>query len=90
MTDFELQCLQHYSLALQNLLLRIALVRHEDELFDGRGENLLVLRSDEHRCHADELQLEDGDNPLRQEAIDNVDSDPQRFWKHVISQMHLQ
>jgi len=51
--------LQDDPLALQDLLLRVAVLGHEYELIHGRGEDLFVFRCYEHGGDADELKLDE-------------------------------
>ena len=42
--------------------------------FNQLNELLLQLRGDEHARDPDQLQLRQGDNPSREEAVDDVDA----------------
>ena len=62
--DLEVEGLQDDALALEDLLLLVPLLGHEDELVYGRRENLLVIGGDEHGGDADELELDHRDDTL--------------------------
>ena len=76
MADVELECLENYTLALQDLIPSVALLRHEYELIDRWRQNLFIFRSNKHCSNADQLEFDLGDNTLCQEAVNNVDGDP--------------
>lgn len=90
MTNLEVKRLQHDAFPFENLFLGISFLGHEDELFDGGCKDFLILGSDEHRCDTHELELDQRDNSFCEEAVDNVDSDPERLRKHVVTQVDLQ
>jgi len=77
--NLEVEGLQDDSLSLQNLFTRIRILGQEDELLDSGGKNLLVLGSDEDGGDADQLKFGDGYNALCEEAVDDVDGDPDGF-----------
>lgn len=54
-----------------------------------RRHNLLVLRRNKHGGHTDKLELDERDDPDREESIDDVDGDPERFGRHLVSDVDL-
>ena len=55
--EVEVERLQQLALHPADVLLRVRVVRDVDEVADLRREHLLVLGGDEHRRHAEQLQL---------------------------------
>ena len=45
---------------------------------------------DEHADDTDELELCEGNNTLGEEAVDDVDGDPESLGKHMVAQVNLQ
>ena len=62
----------------------------DDDRRSPGGEDLLVLGGDEHGGHADQLELDQRDDPGGQEPVDDVDGDPERLGQHVVSQVYLE
>lgn len=53
------------------------------------SHNFFVFSSDEHGSDTDKLKLDERDDSVREESIDNVDSDPESFREHVVSHVNL-
>jgi hypothetical protein len=54
-----------------------------------RCHDLLVLGRDEHGRDADELELDETNDAVREKAVDDVDGDPERLGEHVVAHVHL-
>ena len=63
---------------------------------DGKGGRLglrmLIDTAAALECAAtaDELQLDDGDDALAEEAVDDIDRDPERLREKVVTEVHLE
>ena len=90
MGNLEVEGLQDDSLSFQNLFTRIRILGQEDELLDSGGKNLLILGSDEDGGDTDELKFGDGYNTLGEEAVDDVDGNPDGFGQHVVTEVDLE
>ena len=88
--NLEVESLKNDTLALEDLLARVAVLGHVDELLDARGHDLLVLGGDEHGRDADELELDQADDAPAEEAVDDVDGDPERLGQHVVAHVDLE
>ena len=88
--NLEVEGLEDDSLSFQDLFTRIRILGQEDELVDSGGKNLLVLGSDEDGGDTDQLKLGDGYNALCEEAVDDVDGDPDGFGQHVVTEVDLE
>ena len=70
---------EHVSLCKQNLGLGVRGVGTVKEVGHGGRNNFLDLRGDEEAGDADELQLGEGDYSRRQEAVNNIYTQEERF-----------
>ena len=83
--NLEVEGLQDDSLSFQDLFTRVRILSQEDELLDSGGKNLLILGSDEDGSDTDQLKFGDGYNTFCEEAVDDVDGDPDGFGQHVVT-----
>lgn len=86
---FELQHAEHETFRLENLVASVAAINHVYNLLHGRAIDLFVLGGDEYCSGADQLQLSQGDDLARQEAVDVVDTEIERFWEKIEAMVHL-
>ena len=90
MADLEVERLEHDTLALEDLVSAVTLPSHGNELVDRRRKNFLVLRRNEHGGDTNELEFHQGNDAFCQEAVDDVDGDPERFREQVVAQVYLE
>lgn len=82
-TEVIVQAGQDPALSSEDLLLREAVIGDVAERSYVRGENLLVLGSNEHACNADELEAVETDHLARKETVDDVNRKEEGFGKEV-------
>lgn len=70
--EVEVKHVQDVALGLEDLVVRVPSVGHEQEVRHRRAHDLLVLGGDEQGGDADELELDERDDAGGQEAIDDV------------------
>lgn len=71
------------ALGLEDLVVRVAAVRHVEEVLDRGAHDLLVLGRDEEGRDADELELDERHDAHRQEPVDDVDGEEDRLGQEA-------
>ena len=85
----KVQLHQNLQLHLKNLLFRELVLADVHEVLQQRWINFLVLGSDQHSGHSDELHLTVADLSACKEPVDDVASEEQRFRKQFEIVLHL-
>jgi hypothetical protein len=86
----EIKGLEDDPLSFQDFFARVRVPSQGGELLDSRGKRFLILGSDEDGGDTNQLEFGDGHNAFREEAIDDVDGDPDSFGHHVVTEVDLQ
>ena len=85
----KLEHAQHVALSLQDLVLRVAVVDHVDDLADRGTVDLLILGSNEDGSSTNKLQLAERDHLAREESVNVVDAEIQGLRKKSKAQVDL-
>lgn len=85
----EFECYQNRFLHLEDLFLRVGVVRNKNEVSELGDVYLLILGCQEQRGHSDKLEPCSHDLCLFQVAIDYVYGKKQRLWLQLEAQVHL-
>ena len=87
--EFKLQHAEHETFGLEDLVDSVAPINHVYNFLHGRAVNLFVLGGDEYCSCTNQLQLSQGDDLARQEAIDVIDTEIERFWEKIEPMVNL-
>lgn len=88
--NLEVKGLENYSLPLQDFFTGVHVLSQEDELLNSRGKNLLVLGGDKDGSNTNELKLGEGHDALCEEAVNDVNGDPDCLGQHVVAEVDLE
>ena len=80
-THVEAKGREHVSLRPEKLVDIITAVRHMEEMRNARTDDLFVFGGYEQRGEADQLEFDEADDSLREEAVDHVCRNEQGFGK---------
>lgn len=80
---------QDVFLGREDLFIRVTPIGHEQEVGDGRADDLFVLGGDEETGETDELEFGKRDDSGREESVDEVDSEEEGLGKETELVMHL-
>lgn len=87
--DLEVKLPENIVFHLEDVFLRVSIVRDVDKVLDGRRVDVFVFGSDEHRCDANQLEVLALDLLRRKVPIDDIASHEQRVWIQLEFVVHF-
>mgnify|MGYP007051636791 CR=1 FL=1 len=87
--EIPVESLENIPLSLEDLRLGVRRVCHRKEVADTGGDDFFRLCSDEEASDTNKLELGEGYDARRKEAVDDVDAEEERLGKQPETDMHL-